>query len=1135
MHCPRCGTLNEAAAQHCLQCGAGLELAALHQELAETHGAVDRLRRYLPAVVADGVLHDPDRLRGERREITVLFADAVNFTHLSVSLDAESIFNLINALLSRLVECIHRYDGMVDKFTGDGLMAVFGAPVAHEDDAELAVRAALDMQKAAMEFESMARAQLGAPLQIRIGIHSGPAVAGVLGTAQQTAYTVIGETVNLAARLQSAARPGGILVSSRVHQQTRPFFNFQPAGSVQVKGFDQPIVVYEVIGDRSEPLPTRGIAGVSSIFLGHDADLNRLQTLLAEFLRERRGHVVIVQGEAGMGKSRLIREWLATSPDEVAVWRGHGLPYTEGVGYAAFRALLQDALRTYAPPDTWETHVSPALRPFLRQMLGQPLSVDEQFAFRNLEPERVKQLTALAFREWLMTEARVRPVILIIDDFHWADDLSRDMLQAAVNLVRDVPVLLCVMTRPQPEKQLQLDAAVPSIKIELKPLSAEHSRALLGHLVNLGDLPEPIINTILARSEGNPFYIEEFVRVLIEKEALKPGEGQWRVVSAVELQTIDIPTSLGGLMMTRFDRLPKDLQQVLRSAAVLGLQFAAQLLEEVERRLRGAASVQPVVERLIDMGMLEERRGTGELVYAFSHILSQETIYNSILHSQRPGLHRTVAESIEALYAADLSTQVEALALHYDRARVREKAMRYTVQAGERARARFANHEAIEYFSRALQLSQHLSGYEATRWRAAIGLGEVEQLIGEYEEAIAFYQATLEEWSEASPEDRAWAMLKLAQVWDKRGNLQEAQNWLRQALAQLDRARGSMPELRAQIYSDLGWLSVRRGDLTAAKDWLEQGLALVVDTEHYGVLSSVLNRLGAVYYNRSEWKQAATYVERALELREKLGDIVGYARSINNLGILKQASGDWDGALADYQRAVEMHERIGEVEGLALACTNLGVVYTDRGEWEKAEENLQRSFAIAQRVAHAYELAQAHMNLGRLYLLQTRWSDCARHLNAAIPLYEEVGAHANLNLNDAFYLQGTLNLEQGQIKAARQWAARSYDLLRAASASGKEESVEWGRYQQLIGRIDLADRELESAREHLDRSIVIFRSNESQLELGRAYYWSALLSLRFNQVSRAHDEGNLARGIFATLGAHADLARVNALLREKAN
>jgi tetratricopeptide (TPR) repeat protein len=1028
---------------------------------------------------------------------------------------------------------------MVDKFTGDGLMAVFGAPIAHEDDPELAVRAALDMQRAAVEFESIAREKLGAPLQIRIGIHSGPVVAGILGTQQQVAYTVIGETVNLAARLQATARSGGILVSSRIYQRTRAFFNFQPAGTIQIKGFNQPLAVYEAVGDRSEPLPTRGIAGVSRIFLGHDAELQQLHDLTAALFDDRHGRVVIIQGEAGVGKSRLVSEWLSRPlPGPAAIWHGHGLPYTEGIGYAAFRSLMQDALRADAPGETWETHITPVLRPFLRQMLGLALTPDEQITFRNLEPESVKQLTALAFREWLLDEARAQPIMLILDDFHWADDLSRELLQSITSLLHEAPIMLCIMTRPQPEKPLHVEVppvdkplAVPvSLPIELRPLSAKDSRALLGHLVNLSDLPEPIINTILARSEGNPFYIEEFVRGLIDKDVLKPGEGQWRVASAIELQSIEIPTSLGGLMMTRVDRLPKDLQQVLRSAAVLGLQFPARLLEEVERRLHGTVSVQPMVERLIEMGMLEERHDGHELSYAFIHVLAQETIYNSLLHSQRPGLHRTAAEAVEHLYADDLANQAEVLALHYDRARVREKAMRYAVQAGDRARARYASHEAIEYYSRALQLSQHLSGYEATRWQAAIGLGEVEQLIGEYDEAIAFYQATLEEWREALPEDRAWAMLRLAQVWDKRGNLQEAQTWLQQALAQLDRVRGASPELRAQVYSDLGWLSLRRGDLTAAKDWLEQGLTLVGDTEHIGVLSSILNRLGAVYYNRSVWQQAAHYVGRAIELRERLGDLVGLARSLNNAGILKQAGGDWSGALADYQRALDMHERIGDAEGQALACTNMGVLHTERGEWTKAEEFLQRSLALAQRVSHSYEQAQAHMNLGRLYLLQERWADCARHLNAAIPLYEEVGAHANLNLNDAYYLQGILQLEQNQLSAARQWAARSFELLREVTKTDKGESVEWGRYEQLIGRVAIASDNLAEAREHFDRSAAIFRANESPLELGRTVYWSAVLATKMKQSERARDELIDARQIFERLGAAADQQRVEQLM-----
>lgn len=1095
-----------------------------------------------PAVV-ERALPEREWMRSERREVAVLFADAVDFTRLSASLDAESVFNLINDLLGRLVACVHRYNGMVDKFTGDGLMAVFGAPVANENDPELAVRAALDMQKAAAEFEPTALAQLGAPLKIRIGIHSGPAVAGMIGTPQQAAYTVIGETVNLAARLEALARAGHILVSDRIYQQTRALFEFQSMGTIRVKGIDEPVAVYEVISDRSLPLATRGVAGVTPILLGRDAELERLRGLLAAFLEERRGRLVLIEGEAGLGKSRLVAEWLAgLSPDSATIWHGRGLPYSQGVGYGVFRSLLQSAIRSTG--DSWEKRVSASFLPFLRQVLGLPLTPEEQTSLRYLEPQRVKQLTVLALREWVLSEARRRPLVLILDDFHWADDLSRDALQALVGVIDDAPVLVCVMSRPQPESPLDLGiapagetgAAPRSLSLQLQPLSPEHSRALLAHLVCLDDLPPPFVDTILTRAQGNPFYIEEFVRMLIEKEALALRDGQWHVVSLPALETFDVPTTLRGLMMARVDRLPEDLQNVLRDAAVIGLQFDAHLLEEMARQLHGMAGVLPALDRLVDLGLLVERPGAGGRVYAFRHILTQETIYSSLLRTQRPQLHLTVAECIERLYAADLERHVEVLALHYDRARVRDKAFFYAMRAGDRARARFANREAVEYYSRALQLSQHLGDYEVERWQATVWLGDVEQHIGEYEEAIACYRAALdEEWEGATPLSRAQVMLRMGQVWEKRGELEEAEGWLRQGLVQLDRLEKDEPALRAQICSELGWLNLRRGDLNSAQRWLEEGLALVAETDHYDVLSSILNRLGAVYYHRSEWGRATECVEQALALRERLGDIVGYARSLNNLGILKHSAGDIEGALSCYARAAELHEQIGEVEGQALARTNLGVLYTDLGDWEQAEKNLQQSFAIAQRIAHPYELAQAHMNLGRLYLLQERWQECAAHLDSAIPLYREAGAHAHLNLNDAYYLQGWLHLEQGEVEEAAEWARRSYELLCEVTGSTAGDSVEWGRYEQLMGRIAQARGDLEAARRHFDRGTAILQAGDSKLEAWRMAYWSGLLSLEMGDWERARDELTAARCWFEQLGARADLQRVERALSRLAH
>lgn len=1143
MRCPECGLLNSDALLLCAGCGAALvrgssaaavtATAESQSELAlaqEAMRRLRRLRRYVPPVVAEGILHDREWLRGERREVAVLFADAVGFTSLAASLDAESVFELINDLLGRLVECVHRYDGMVDKFTGDGLMAVFGAPIAHENDAELALRAALDMQKAATEFEPIARARLGAPLQIRIGIHSGPVVAGIIGAEEQAAYTVIGETVNVAARLQALARPGCILVGPQIYEQTRTLFEFQALGATQVKGIDEPLSVYEVSGGRPRPLPMRGIAGVPGVFLGRSAELQQLRDLLEAFLEDQRGRLVVIQGETGIGKSRLVSEWLSTvPPDRLAIYYGHASPYT-GSGYDIFRSLLQEARRVWPPGLEWDSGVPSPLRIFLWRILGL-LPPEEMATLRHLEPERIKQLTILALREWVLSAARAQPLVLVLEDFQWADDLSRDAVQALAYTIHEVPVLLCIVARPRPEMPLNLALPEPSpatptyLQLELKPLSPEDSRELLGHLTGLDNVPDLLVNVVQTYAEGNPFYIEELVRMLIEKEALILRDGQWHLTSPLALQTLEIPMTLRGLMMARVDRLPEDLQGVLRSAAVIGTQFSARLLEKVERRLHGHTAVIPAIERLCHLGLLVERPQAGEQIYAFRHPITQEAIYRGLLRSQRPELHRVVAECIESLYV-DLTEHVEELALHYDRAHVRDRALYYTLWAGNRARDRFANREAIEYYSRALQISQHLSGYAAERWQAAVGLGQVEQRIGEYHEAIACYQAALEEWEEAPLEARIQTMLGLAQVWNKQGALPRAKDWLERALAQLGDAAARFPALCAQIYSELGWISLCQDDLDVAQEQLMRALALIKNTEHYEVLSSILNRLGTVHYRRGEWEQASGYLEEALALCRQLGDLVGYGRSLNSLGSLKQSAGDWSGALADYEQAVELHERIGEVEGVALASMNLGVLYTLRGEWAKAEETLLRSLTTAQRLGRPHELAQAHANLGRLYLLQGRHDECPRHLYAAIPLCREAGSQANLTLSEVYRLQSILRLEQGQSDLALECAGRCRELLRRITGGEESESPLWGLYEQLMGRIAWATGNPTAARRHLARSAAIFNANGAEYESAQTAYWSALLWLEQQQPENARKELLAARQVFERLGAVADLRLV---------
>ncbi len=1144
--CLRCGSQNPPTAQYCNSCGAPVPLPEEGvlpvKAVVDAEEAVARLQRFLPQVVANSLLHDPAGLRGERREVAVLFVDAVNFTHLSASLDAESVFKLINDFLGLLVACVHRYDGLVDKFTGDGLMAVFGAPVAHENDAELAVRTALDMLRATAEFAPIAQTRLGAPLQIRIGINCGPCVAGILGTKMQAAYTVIGETVNLAARLESHAQPGHILVSERVYSQTRALFNYLALGETSIRGLDLPLQIYDVLSERAMPLSVRGLAGARPIFLGHDSELVQLAAVRGAFLERRQGQVVVIRGEAGIGKTRLVAEWLATlMPDQCTLFQGRGLPYAQGTGYGIFRSLLRDALRTMPTGlQGLERYSSPDLRPHLRAILGLRLEAGEQSALSQLEPEQIKKLTVLAMREWVLNLSMERPLILVLEDFHWADDLSHDMLNALLPLTREAALLLCIITRPQPEMPLTWPTALTKdsiaglvlTEININPLSAEESRALLGNLINLRELPETMIQLLLTRAEGNPFYIEEFVRTLIERELVHAKNGQWELNSIVSAETLEIPTTLRGLMMARVDRLPEDLRAVLRDAAVIGLQFSANLLNEVRRRQQGSANVLPALERLTEMGLLVERHEAGEPVYAFRHILTQETIYSSLLRSQRPLLHRSIAEAIEHLYAANLASYIEVLALHYDRAGERNKALIYMLQAGELARQRFANREALEYYSRALQLAQHIETYADARRQANIGLGDVNQHIGNYEEAVACYRAALESQTESALEESAEVMLKLGQVWNRKGNQQEAEIWLRQGLAQIRLASQPFPKVEAQLISELGWLLLRQGDLGAAQKWLEQAAQLATQYQLQGALSGIFNRLGAVYYSQGDLEKATMAVQKSLELLEQIGDIVGMARPQNNLGILRKNQGDWQGALQSYERCREIFERIGDIDGVTIAYANLGVLHTDLGNWDEAERHLLWDLKMAQQLANSYHLAQAHRSLGRVYLLRRQWNKSAQHLNTAISIFKDIGARGQIELANTQFLRGLLNLEQGRLESAQDAGEAACELLRSFAREEAEVVVEKGRCELLLARLAQANGDFDGAQNHIDESVRLLHKSGALIDEARSRYWGARFHHARGWVQQAHRELSDVREIFARLGATADLRETEAVLSQ---
>jgi adenylate cyclase len=990
------------------------------------------------------------------------------------------------------------------------------------------------MQQAAKDFAPTARAQLGAPLEIRIGINSGVAVAGILGTSEQADYTVIGESVNLAARLESSARPGHILVSANVYARTQAFFDFSPPHKLSVKGVDHPIPVYETVGLRSTAASPRGLPRASEIYLGRDQEKRILHKLIRTLKRDHLGHYVLIQGEAGMGKTRLISECVKDFDDaSLETWRGHGFPYdTQGTGYGIFRSLLQDAGNHIDNGDILQDLAS-SLKPFIHRVMGSPIGPEQDRILSYLNPEQINQLTTMAIRETILNNARwENPLFVVLDDFHWVDDLSRELLLTLLPLVKEIPLMICVLTRPNPDFDIDNSIIDPSFrtKIELEPLSEAKSRTLLSSLVDLEAMAESTIHTILDQAEGNPFYIEEFVRMLIEKEILQLQNGQWRLISTIAVEDLEIPTSLRGLMLARVDRLPENLRYVLRDAAIIGPEFDAGLLQTMTRRLRDVENVTPMLDRLSSLGLLTNRPRAEETTYAFRHILTQETIYQSILRNQRRKLHEIVAQSIEERQKDNLEPYAELLAFHYDRARAREKALHFNMVAGAQSQQRYANHEALQFFNRALQLSQQVSNTDQERWQAAIALGDIEQHIGENEEAIACYEAALAEGQDAPYEQRAEVYLRISRAWNKLGDFEQAEKSLHTAIDLLEQVDNPAADIQAEIYSELGWLTFRGGDLPTAQNHLERSVALVDQSKFYPILASIMNRLGAVYHSQGEWEKATTAVQRSLELRERMGDIVGVARSSNNLGILRRDSGDWAGALEDCKRSLEIMQQIGDVEGTAIAHTNIGNVYIDLGDWDKAESHLLRSYEIAQQIANPYEKAQANMNLGRIYLLQEAWEKAESSLDRAIRLFNQVGTRGNPNVADACGLQARLYLEQGEIEQAMTWIQRNYEHLQAGSGQQTGESPEWGRYQRLKGRINLVQNSHEEAIKHFRKAIDIFQINRSSAEVARTDYWLAHAYAESGRPGLAKSQLIDAQALFKQLGAQRELNRTQRAL-----
>ncbi len=1099
VRCPVCGQENSPEQQGCTRCG-----------------------RPLPPAQAEVV---PPQ--AERRQVTVLFADLAGFTGLGEQMDPEGLAKLLGRYIGLLTASVYRFGGTVDKFLGDGVMALFGAPLAHEDDPALAVRCALDMQE---KIAQAAQDQETPSLGVHIGINTGEVLAGLVGPEGAAQYTVIGDTVNLASRLSDLAEPGEILVGPLTHTLTQRLFRYEPLPPVRVKGRREAVAVYRVLAAEGDRFQARGFEQADIPLQGRKKELAALQGAVAALL-EGRGGVLSVIGEAGLGKSRLVTEaqgWACRAFGERLAWHeGRGLPYGFAPAYAPIVEMLRNALGL--PENAPAAEIASLLN-----RLGQDLFPDEPncleplavlFSPAPLEEEDPRypkararhEQVVLALRRLLAALAGRRPLVLALDDLHWADPAAVSLWQELLPLVHSAPLLLIGVYRPERghacwqwrEEARRCGSCY--IELSLSPLSPEESLGLLASILGEGVPSSEMQEAVLSLTEGNPFYLEEVVRSWMQSGLLVREQGQWTLRGPP--RPAGVPQTLRGVIQARLDRLPPETRYLLQIAAAIGRIFRR---EELAAAVGQRTALQQHLQ-LAEEAALIRRRGERRDEYIFKHSLTQEVAYHTMLQEERRCLHRRLGEHLQQRHADRPEEVADLLAYHFDRAAAWPEAFRYHILAGDRARSLYANQEATAHYRRALEVlaQEPKVGTPEQTVRLWENLGDVQAFVGQYDQALASYCQGLG----ACPGERLQALLywRIGQVHERKGETDLALEYLNRALELLGEESRSSDVV--SVRTGLGWAHYYRGEYDLALQEGLAGLEIARERGYRRPLGDLLTLVAISFYEKGDYDRAEAFCREGLEISRAEGWNYELARLYSTLGTIAHGRGDYAQAIIHHRQSLEIRQKIGDRRGIGIAYNNLATALQESGHFQEALEHLQESLAIWIELDDPLGSTIVHSNIGQLYCNLERWGVARQHLEQALTVCQERSVRAVLSF--ALFVLAWVDLEEGQTDQAQRHAQES---LRLAQETGNrwEEGAAW----RMLGRIAAHRGRWEEAERAFETSLTLFRELGSQIEEGRTHHARALALVRQECMEQARQALRQAEDCFVAVRMDWELERV---------
>ncbi len=1081
--CSACGTENPVGSKFCMECGERLSPTADNESKeADFDGKIEKIQRYLPQGLTEKILAQKDKIEGERKQVTVMFCDMVGFTRLSENIGPEDAYSIMDRVYEILIHKVHEFGGTVNEMTGDGVLALFGAPIAIEDAPQRAIRVAMAIHREMSKFnEKLRQEQAGLPLlKMRAGIHTGSVVVGTLGNDLRVEFKAVGDTVNLASRMENMAEAGATYITDDTFKLTEGMFRFEALGEKQVKGRKDPIKVYRVISTSSrrtrfDVSAERGLTP----FVGRERELELLLDGL-DRARAGRGQAFSIMAEAGVGKSRLLYEFRkAVSNEDITFLEGKCLSYSRSVAYhpvidilkSNFNILDRDSdekIKEKVIQGLKSIEVDAASPiPYLLELLGVKDSGIDQL---DMSPEARKDRIMSAVNLIPLKGSEIRPLVIAVEDLHWIDKSSEECFKLLLESISGGRIFLIFTYRP--EYMHTWGSKSYHSQINLNRLSNRETLAMLAYFLGTSEIDKEIEELVLEKTEGVPFFIEEFIRTLKDLQIIEASEKQYHLVK--DIQNVTIPSTIQEVIMSRVDSLQEGPKELLQVGSIIDREFSYELIQKVsalhERELLSRLSV------LKDTELIYERGIYPQSTYIFKHALTQEVVYDSILFKRKTRLHEKIGSAMEMVYKENIEDYLEVLAEHFIKAQNFEKGSQYSKLITKKAEKTASFQTAIAYSEKRIACLESLPRTD-----------EIQKKIIDARTAAGLYMIQINHHGKAK--NTVTPIIAPATELDYKNRL-------------------------CQIYTIMGSYDMFvEEDLPKAFKYLDAALKISQEVED--VVSAFFANffMGNAFSFNCEFKKALHFMYKAFDFT-KASNVTWSIAVIKSylvfFGYYDQGKIDFSDNLSS--EALKLAEESGDIYSKATVNTIYGVVCYGKRDLDAALSHLLKGADVCERFDLFAWTGVAQMALGQIYYEIEDYKMAKQHFKKAYQITQKG------EFSPSFLRLNKINFARAQAKNNEKNI--DVEMIRSFASENKVKKYE-GCIRRYTGEVllNIDDKYLSEADDWIRQAIEADQRNGMHFHLGRDYALYAELLKKKKDIPKATENLRIAIDIFRQCGA----------------